>query len=85
VLGLPLLKVIVLIDASAVTVTEAPARIIASSPFPGAVPLDQVEPTFQLPPAAVVVLVAPIKEKVPMTIRISAKNFGRDHPFNGVS
>jgi hypothetical protein len=53
-----LLNVIEFTVALAVTVTEAPARIIASSVLMGTTPPDQAAVLFQLPPEAVVTMVA---------------------------
>jgi hypothetical protein len=54
-----LLKIIEFAVAFAVTATEAPARITALSVLAGTTPPDQELVAFQLPPDAVVILVAP--------------------------
>jgi hypothetical protein len=70
VLWLALLNVIELTVAFAVTVTEAPATMTAVSALRGTTPPDQVLVAFQLPPAAVVVLVAPRLLNVPSRDKI---------------
>src|SRR4051812_9717459 len=59
VLGAPLLKVIDLQEAFAVTVIEAPAMRVMSSAAAGTLPPAHVVPAFQLPPDAVLVFGAP--------------------------
>jgi len=71
---LALLNVIELTVAFVVTVTEAPATITAASPLAGTTPPDHVVVAFQLPPMAVVVLVAPRALDVPNKPKRSVSN-----------
>ena len=74
VLELLLLNVIEPTVAPAVTVTEAPARITAASVFPGTTPPAQLVVAFQLPPDAVVVVVAPRAPNAPARVTRNASN-----------
>ncbi len=73
VLVLELLNVIDVTVALVVTVTEAPATITTVSALRGTTPPDQVPVAFQLPPDAVVVLVAPRLLNVPTRKKIAAR------------
>jgi hypothetical protein len=73
-----LLKIIEFAVAFAVTVTEAPAKITALSVLAGTTPPDQELVAFQLPPDAVVILVAPWLTDTPMNINSAAKTKGNN-------
>jgi hypothetical protein len=76
VLALLLLKTSEVTVAGAVTVTDAPAMIKTMSPPAGGVPLVQVVPLFQLPPAAVEIFVAPRPANAPMKVIMTASDMG---------
>jgi hypothetical protein len=78
VLAALLLNIIELAVAFAVTLTEAPARIIALSVLAGTTPPDQELVAFQLPPDAVVSLVAPKLAEVPKKAISAAKINGEN-------
>jgi hypothetical protein len=71
-----LLKIIEFAVAFVVTVTEAPARITALSVLAGITPPDQVRVLVQLPPDAVVSLVAPWLADAPIKVISAAKTKG---------
>jgi hypothetical protein len=73
-----LLNMIEFAVAFAVTVTEAPARITALSVLAGTTPPDQELVAFQLPPDAVVILVAPWLTDTPMNINSAVKIKGKN-------
>jgi hypothetical protein len=78
VLAALLLKMIEFAVVFAVTITEAPARITASSVLAGTIPPDQVRVSDQLPPDAVVSLVAPWLADAPMKVTIATKVKGKN-------
>jgi hypothetical protein len=71
-----LLKIIEFAVAFAVTATEAPARITALSVLAGTTPPDQELVAFQLPPDAVVILVAPWLTDAPANVTSAIKAIG---------
>jgi hypothetical protein len=73
-----LLNIIEFAVAFAVTVTEAPAKITALSVLAGTTPPDQELVTFQLPPDAVVILVAPWLTDSPTKVTSAAKTKGKN-------
>ncbi|MGO8838102.1 MAG: hypothetical protein ACLQAH_01905 [Limisphaerales bacterium] len=83
-----LLKMMEFAVALAVTVTEAPARITALSVLAGTTPPDQVRVLVQLPPDAVVSLVAPWVADAPKNVtnvtRIKSNFFSIVSKINSV-
>ena len=81
VLRLLLLKMRDVMVTAEVTVIEAPARTMAVSPFVGTMPLDQLEVLFQVPPDAVVILVAPRLANAPINVSRTASVMGNLFKF----